>query len=220
MSVTTPALVAGTVSDLSVSNTDDTHGTLLKAWVADFLDVPPGQQFYDWVTKLVSNGITAGVGGGLYGVAQPTLRQQMAVLLLKARHGLCYVPPHCTGTFTDVACPSTFANWIEQLDAEGITGGCGGGNYCPNDAVTRRQMSVFLLKTLNGEGYVPPPAAGIFGDVPQTDTFAPWIEDLYNRQITAGCSASPLLYCPGDPDTRQQMAVFLVKTFSLALYGP
>ena len=56
-------------------------GTLVKGWVSDFLDVPGGQQFYSFVTTLVSNAITVGVGGGLYGVDQPTLRQQMAVFL-------------------------------------------------------------------------------------------------------------------------------------------
>ena len=55
----------------------------------------------------------------------------MAVFLLKAKHGSTYVPPPCTGDFPDVACPSTFADWIEQLAAEGVTGGCGGGDYCP-----------------------------------------------------------------------------------------
>ena len=122
--------------------------------------------------------------------------------------------------FTDVPCPSLFANWIEELHNEGITGGCGGGNYCPDNPVTRRQMAVFLLKTKQGSTYVPPPAVGIFGDVPIGDTFAPWIEDLYNRNITGGCQASPLLYCPANPNTRGQMAVFLVKTFSLLLYAP
>jgi hypothetical protein len=42
-----------------------------------------------------------------------------------------------------VPCPSTFANWIEQLAAEQITGGCGGGNYCPLSNNTRGQMAVF-----------------------------------------------------------------------------
>ena len=71
-----------------------------------------------------------------------------------------------------------------------------------------------------GSSYTPPTAVGIFGDVPISDTFAPWIEDLYNRNITGGCQASPLLYCPDNPNTRGQMAVFLVKTFGLLLYGP
>src|SRR4029450_12076547 len=43
----------------------------------------------------------------------------------------CFTPPPCTGVFPDVPCPSTFAAWIETLAAEGITGGCGGGNFLP-----------------------------------------------------------------------------------------
>jgi hypothetical protein len=146
----------------------------------------------------------------------------MAVFLLKSKHGASFTPPSCAGIFGDVACPSLYANWIEELYAEGVTAGCGTSPllYCPNDPVTRQQMAAFLLKALNGSGYTPPAAAGIFGDVPLSNPFAPWVEDLYNRQITAGCSASPLLYCPADANTREQMAVFLTKTFSLVLYGP
>jgi hypothetical protein len=55
----------------------------------------------------------------------------------------------CTGAFQDVPCPSTFANWIEQLAAEGITGGCGGGNFCPGSPNTRGQMAVFMTKAFH-----------------------------------------------------------------------
>jgi hypothetical protein len=62
--------------------------------------------------------------------------------------GSSYVPPPCNGDFADVACPGNpFADWIEQLAAEGITGGCGGGNYCPAQAVRRDQMAAFLYNT-------------------------------------------------------------------------
>jgi hypothetical protein len=33
--------------------------------------------------------------------------------------------------------------------AEGIAAGCGGGNYCPEQPVTRAQMAVFLVKTFS-----------------------------------------------------------------------
>ena len=213
MTAVAPALAAATVNDIQVTNPDGTFGTLKKAWIVDFLDVPPAQQFYAWVTTLVSNGITAGVGGGLYGVVQPTLRQQMAVFLLKGRHGICYVPPHCSGAFADVPCPSTFADWIEALAAEGITGGCGGGNYCPTNPVRRDQMAVFLLKAEHGPAYVPPPCAGIFSDVPCPSAFANWIEALAAEGITGGCGGGN--YCPANPNTRGQMAVFIDKTFGL-----
>ena len=213
MTVTAPALAAATVNDIAVTNTDGTSGILEKAWIVDFLDVPGNQQFYNFVTTLVSNAITVGVGNGLYGVNDPTLRQQMAVFLLKGRHGICYVPPNCTGTFSDVPCPSTFANWIEALAAEGITGGCGTGIYCPQNPVRRDQMAVFLLKAEHGPSYTPPPCSGDFPDVPCPSQFANWIEQLAAEGITGGCGGGN--YCPNDPNTRGQMAVFLVKTFDL-----
>ena len=77
-------------------------------------------------------------------------------------------------------------------------------------------MAVFLLKTLEDSSYLPPPATGtIFADVPLSNPVAPWIEELYARAITGGCLVNPLRYCPGNSNNRQQMAVFLQKTFNL-----
>lgn len=212
---TSPNLAPGTFNDVVVTTPDGTTGTLVKGWVSDFLDVPEAHQFHSFVTTLVSNAITVGIGNGLYGVDQPTLRQQMAAFLLKARHGLCYVPPPCTpGKFSDVPCPSTFAAWIEALANEGITGGCGNGKFCPGDPVRRDQMAVFILKAKYGPSYTPPQCTGKYSDVPCPSAFANWIEQLGNEQITGGCGAGK--YCPASSSTRGQMAVFLVKAFRLS----
>ena len=48
--------------------------------------------------------------------------------------------------FADISSSYWAAKWIEQLANEGITTGCGGGNYCPGSSVTRAQMAVFLVK--------------------------------------------------------------------------
>jgi len=70
---------------------------------------------------------------------------------MKAKHGSAFDPPDCAGLFEDVPCtPGTgFSDWIEQLVAEAITGGCSVSPalYCPGSAVTRGQMAVFLEKT-------------------------------------------------------------------------
>jgi hypothetical protein len=65
-----------------------------------------------------------------------------------------------------------------------------------------------------------PPACTtqVFGDVPCASPFAPWIDELVSRGVTAGCGGGN--YCPTSQVARQQMAVFLVKTFGLLLYGP
>ena len=216
MTLTTPALLAGTVYDIAVLNTDGSAGTLPKGFVADFLDVPGGHQFYSFVTTLVSNAITAGVGGGNYGVAQDTLRQQMAVFLLKAKYGLCYTPPPCSvPVFDDVPCNLSFAPWINELVAQGIAGGCAGANnYCPGQPVLRQQMAVLLLRTLEGTGYAPPDCTvESFSDVPCDNPFADWIYELVARNITAGCGGGN--YCPAGSASRGQMAVFVTKTFGL-----
>ncbi len=55
-------------------------------------------------------------------------------------------PP--TPDFGDVPTSNPQFQFIEALYASGITAGCGGGNYCPNNPLTRGQMAVFLAKAL------------------------------------------------------------------------
>jgi uncharacterized repeat protein (TIGR03803 family) len=213
---TSPALEAGKLYYAFVTNTDGGAGSLAKAWLADFNDVPETDLFHDSIESLIRAGVTVGCGFGYYCGDDPTTRAQMAVFLLRSKLGAGYVPPPATGTvFIDVPANAFAAAWIEDLAARGITVGCGGGRYCPGSFVTRAQMAAFLLRGLLGPGYVSPPAVGIFGDVPVGAFAADYIEDLFARGITAGCSASPVLYCPTRLTTRSQMAAFLVGTFSL-----
>jgi hypothetical protein len=72
-------------------------------------------------------------------------------------------------------------------------------------------MAVFLLKARDTADFTPPPCTvATFADVPCSNPFAPWIYELVRRGITAGCGAG--LYCPAAPVTREQMAVFLLKS--------
>ena len=57
-------------------------------------------------------------------------------------------PAPGTATFGDVPTDHPFFQFIEALAKSGITGGCGNGNYCPDNPVTRGQMAVFLAKGL------------------------------------------------------------------------
>lgn len=59
----------------------------------------------------------------------------------------------------------------------------------------------------------PPPDTAIFDDVPTSHPFFQHIEALVASGITAGCDADS--FCPGDPLTRGQMAVFLAKALGL-----
>lgn len=57
-------------------------------------------------------------------------------------------------------------------------------------------------------------AAPVFDDVPSSDPYFDYISLLYFNNITAGCSLTPFLYCPQNPVTRQQMAVFIVRALN------
>jgi hypothetical protein len=113
-----------------------------------FTDVGAQDWAAAWIEELAAEGITAGCGDSRFCPASPVTRAQMAVFLLASEHGASYVPPPPTGTvFTDVGAQDWAAAWIEELAAEGITAGCGGGMYCPYAAVDRGQMAVFLAAT-------------------------------------------------------------------------
>jgi len=125
-------------------------------------------------------------------------------------------------TFTDVP-PSGFAwRYVESIADAGVTVGCGTSPavYCPDAPVSRAQiqMAVFVLKSLEGPAWTPPACSGTFADVPCPSQFADWIEEFASRGISAGCGAG--LYCPDDPATRDQMAVFLLKGSDGSGYTP
>ncbi len=213
----TPGLSAGTLNDVTVTNPGNLSSTLTKGWFADFSDVPQANPFHGDIETVFRDGITGGCGAGQYCPTNLVTRAQMAVFLLKGMHGGAYAPPACSTTvFADVPCPGgPFVDWVNQLSAEGITSGCGGGNYCPNSSLTRAQMAVFLLRGEHGSAYAPPAcSATVFADVPcPGGANVNWINQLASEGVTAGCGNGN--YCPAAATPRQQMATFLVRTFGL-----
>lgn len=113
-----------------------------------------------------------------------------------------------TSPFSDAEASPFYADilWIAQ---RGVTIGCGGGRFCPLDAVTRDQMASFLVRGLG----LPPSGTNYFSDdegsIHEAD-----INALAASGITLGCGGG--VYCPTSPVTREQMASFLVRGFKLA----
>ncbi len=57
-------------------------------------------------------------------------------------------PAPASATFGDVPTGYWAFRHIEALAASGITVGCGGGNFCPENYVKRSEMAVYLAKAL------------------------------------------------------------------------
>ncbi|MEX2385709.1 MAG: RHS repeat-associated core domain-containing protein [Thermoanaerobaculia bacterium] len=186
--------------------------------------------FYDSRDRLYRNKNASGDytflhnGAGERVVKFPTkftvLRREMARYIAEANIiARGWTLPLCDGSnpspFTDVSCSDPDAKYIKLVAQQGITAGCGGGLYCPNTAITRAQMAVFMVKGYRGAAYVPtacPPAVNPFTDFTCSGpyaAFAPFIIQLYNDGVTAGCGAGT--FCPGNSIGEWETLVWLAK---------
>jgi len=140
---------------------EGSHYTPPDPTTGTFDDVPLQSCRASWIEDFSHDGITAGcyydsdLSYRLYCPRTIVSRAEMAVFLVATEHLEDEDPfdlPHCTGVFDDVPCPDGFAvDWIEQLDAEGITVGCNlePPLFCPYGTVTREQMAAFLTQVLS-----------------------------------------------------------------------
>ena len=120
-----------------------------------------------------------------------------------------------TTVFSDVAAEGTHTAPIEALGADGtfVDTGCGDGLFCPQDPIRRWTMAVWLIRVLGAEA----PVVGVsrFDDIADSQWWIRHVEQLADREITAGCATGPPRYCPDQPVTRAQMATLLVRAFQL-----
>jgi hypothetical protein len=168
-------------------------------------------------------------------------REDMAVHLERLYRGAGFTPAAgCASacSFTDLTASYCLAGWICQLYRDDITAGCGNG-YCGPDPVTRAQMAVFLGKVLSRRLGVTIPTFGnvcltagncrafdckasggasAFNDVPADSPYCASIHYMLAQDITAGCGG--WYYCPWITIPRQEMAVFVAKSYNLIKTKP
>ena len=176
-----------------------------------FLDVDSAHFARPFIEQLAAAGITGGCTAAnprpSYCPEESVTRGQMAVFIEAALNN----PPNiCQNRFGDVTDSSPYCGFIEKMAADGITTGCGGGNFCPDTHVTRGQMAVFIEAAL---GNPPNSCQNRFGDVTGSSPYCGFIEKMADDGITSGCGGGN--FCPDAPVTRGQMAVFLVAAPSL-----
>lgn len=117
--------------------------------------------------------------------------------------------------FEDIASDGMLTEAAALALAYQITDGCSAEplRFCPNAVASRGQMAVFIIRALLGGDDFVFVAEPFFDDVPASHPFYRWIQKMRELGITGGCGER--LYCPGNPVTRGQMAVFLIR----ARYG-
>ena len=178
---------------------------------------------YTWT--LSGGTITAGQGSHQIALSAGAPGTTMTLTVLETGPGACASPESATKVqvdFADVPPSYLFHNAVVTVARDGVTTGCGGGKYCPDDPVTRDAMAVFILRGEHGAAYNPPAATGgVFSDVTASTFLAKWMEQFGKEGISTGCGAgSPPPYCPTAAVTRDAMAVFLLRGKHGASFNP
>lgn len=122
-----------------------------------FADVPLSHWAVGPIEQMYADGITLGCASSplRYCPDAEVSREQMAILLLRARFGAAYSPPAATGAvFADVPAGVWSSAWIEEFYRLGYTTGCASNprRYCPGISVNRLAMAVFLQRVFNLAG--------------------------------------------------------------------
>lgn len=60
----------------------------------------------------------------------------------------------------------------------------------------------------------------VFEDVPRGHWAKKWVESLYRNGVTQGCGLAPRLFCAESSVTRDQMAIFLLRSKEGSAYAP
>ncbi len=95
------------------------------------------------INGLAAAEITFGCDDGMFCPDDPVTRAQMASFLVRALN----LPANADDRFADDD-GSVHEASINSLAASGITLGCGGTSFCPDNLVTREQMAAFLYRAL------------------------------------------------------------------------
>lgn len=164
-----------------------------------------------WVT-ITGSPLQNGVGSLNYTVA-PYAGEEPRTAAVNVASNLIHLLQRgttVTPPFQDVPVNDPFVDYVRVIKNNAVTAGCAANAYCPGDNTTRGQMAVFLVRSLLGTDNFTVPATQYFEDVPASHPQYKWIQKLRELGVTTGCNL--VQYCPNDPVTRGQMAVFLVRS--------
>ncbi|MBS1826383.1 MAG: S-layer homology domain-containing protein [Acidobacteria bacterium] len=180
-----------------------------------FTDVPSTSPQFDFINVLRLWQITSGCQAtpAKYCAGDPIPRDQMAVLLIRSIIGDTFTTAS-QPYFTDVPSNHWAFRYIQKLREMGVTLGCTTTTFCPDGVVSRGQMAMFIVRgkfmELQGDNFTAP-TTPFFTDVASQATEFRHVQKLRELGLTSGCTATQ--YCPADPVTRGQMAIFLVRAF-------
>ena len=166
-----------------------------------FADVPAGSYYERAVIWAAANGITNGVGNGLFGVDAPCTRAQAVTFLWRAAGSPA--PEISAMPFTDVPVGSYYYDAVLWAVENGIAKGTSETTFGPDASCTRAQIVTFLYRAFGT------PAGGdaAFADTTPNAYYAEAVRWAVATGVTTGTSNTT--FSPNADCTRAQIVTFL-----------
>lgn len=177
----------------------------------NFVDVRPGDYFYDSVQWAVNLDITKGTSATTFSPKQGCTRAQIVTFLWRAAKSP--EPRSNTSKFTDVyaTAHADYMKAINWATEQGITTGTGNGKFSPDATCTRAQIVTFLYRYKNN-----PAVYGSlnFSDVNKTEHAAFYNAILWavNNKITTGYGGG--IFDPNGTCNRGDAVTFLYRALA------
>lgn len=177
----------------------------------NFVDVRPGDYFYDSVQWAVNLDITKGTSATTFSPKQGCTRAQIVTFLWRAANSPA--PRSNTSKFTDVyaTAHADYMKAINWATEQGITTGTGNGKFSPDATCTRAQIVTFLYRYKNN-----PAVYGSlnFSDVNKTEHAAFYNAILWavNNKITTGYGNG--IFDPNGTCNRGDAVTFLYRALA------
>ena len=169
-----------------------------------FADIPTNSYYADAVLWAAKNGITGGIGNGLFGPNQPCTRAQIVTFLWRAAGS---PEPKTMSSFADVSMDAYYAKAVAWAVENGITTGTGDGKFSPDATCTRAQSVTFLFRAI---GKLVDSKAE-FSDVLTDSYYANAVAWAVENGVTNGIGDG--LFGPDNSCTRAQIVTFLFRAY-------
>lgn len=203
-------LIENTAVDLGAAGRDNQFGygrvNALHAMYPYFNDVSCAYWAFNYINWVAGMGIATGNNGN-FRPNDAATRAEFSAMIVRAQGWAINTTggPH----FSDVPPSNPLYGYVETAYNHGVVQGTGGGNFTPNRAVRRDEVTAFLVRA---RGWAINTSGGPhFSDVPTSYTFYNTIETAYNHGAVSGVGGGR--YQPSGAMTRAQLSKVLYQSY-------
>jgi len=173
--------------------------------------LPPGELPSLWAQEMVTTAVNAGLVPQQLRInfTQATTRAEFAALSVALYETVMGYTIMGRMQFND-----TIDVNVQKMGYLGVVLGVGGGNFAPNDPLTREQAATMLARLADAIGQPLPMTPAAF---PDNSAIAPWaivqVGQMQGAGIMVGADGG--MFMPQGPYTREQSIVTLLRLFDI-----